>query len=642
MADIKYTVTVDDKGAVTSIRRLDEELDKLGAGARTAGKESKSFGQQLTGNLIPAFTAASIAADVIRSGFRFLKNEVRETIGAAIEAEKVDRALEAALAITGQAAGKAADHFKFYASALQRKTKYDDEAIKSAQALMIQMGLSTGVMDQATRGAIGLASVFGMDLEAAARAVAQGFEGNYRTLGMLIPAVRTATTEGEKHAAMLKGLADYYKRAESDVMTFEGKLGLVKKAYNELRETAGKLVIENKNVLESLEGIKSIIEWLDMQAQKASAEGGGKKKSILDYFGPLAVWKGFSTAIAATGKEAKKAVDDYAMSWEGLAAAIIKGRMAIDPLPIITVKTKAAITLLNTAIDAMPWGRHRAEMEVAAKQLFEITTVVEGQLPVVAGYSRAVDVAARHVALLGKEQDKLKKKNPWDELSKSVDAYAQKVTMVTSALDAIFMQSQTNREIAIENEYKRRLAWIEANITDEAARQVAIAELEAKYQIERSSAARAGAKQRKAIAMMEAVVNTASAVTEALPNLILAAIVAALGAIQIGVIAAQPIPLAKGGVFTRRTRLLADTGTAYDVAENEPEVVAPKSMIKQAVREALGMGGMVPAMAGASVTFGPGAICIYAQTLDDATIEKAGVKIFQAIRGQLRTHSKGL
>lgn len=50
------------------------------------------------------------------------------------------------------------------------------------------------------------------------------------------------------------------------------------------------------------------------------------------------------------------------------------------------------------------------------------------------------------------------------------------------------------------------------------------------------------AKREKAMAVASAIMNTASAVNEALPNFVLAGIVGALGAIQVGMILAQPLP----------------------------------------------------------------------------------------------------
>lgn len=62
---------------------------------------------------------------------------------------------------------------------------------------------------------------------------------------------------------------------------------------------------------------------------------------------------------------------------------------------------------------------------------------------------------------------------------------------------------------------------------------------------------REAAQRDKNIAIFNAVINTAAAITKALPNLILAGIAAALGAAQIGIIAARPIPKFKGGKKNR-------------------------------------------------------------------------------------------
>lgn len=62
---------------------------------------------------------------------------------------------------------------------------------------------------------------------------------------------------------------------------------------------------------------------------------------------------------------------------------------------------------------------------------------------------------------------------------------------------------------------------------------------------------RESAQRDKNIAIFNAVINTAAAVTKALPNLILAGIAAALGAAQIAIIAARPVPKFKGGKKNR-------------------------------------------------------------------------------------------
>jgi len=62
---------------------------------------------------------------------------------------------------------------------------------------------------------------------------------------------------------------------------------------------------------------------------------------------------------------------------------------------------------------------------------------------------------------------------------------------------------------------------------------------------------REAAQRDKNVAIFNAVINTAAAVTKALPNLILAGIAAALGAAQIAIIASRPIPKFRGGKKNR-------------------------------------------------------------------------------------------
>lgn len=217
-----------------------------------------------------------------------------------------------------------------------------------------------------------------------------------------------------------------------------------------------------------------------------------------------------------------------------------------------------------------------------------------------------------------------------EDIKNTMDQISAYSSQVFSQLDSIFSQSQRNKEIAIENEYKTRLAVINKTIKDETKRSQAIIALEAEYQIKKTEAQRKSAKQQKAVAMMEAVVNTASAVTEALPNLFLAAIIAALGAVQIGTIAAQPIPLAKGGYFDKPTLMPGRDGRTYLGGEADPEIMSPVPVMRQIVREESQAGRSY------SITIAPGAVVINAQTIDEDVIDSIAPRLFKAIEGQLR------
>jgi hypothetical protein len=321
--DVKYVISVDSAAAWGQLKDFVRSVDDLGKTTKGARENAKGFGSELMGKLIPSFTAASLAADVIRGGVRAVKNELRDTIDAGIEAEKVDRALESSLEIVGEAAGGAAGRLRAYASELMKKTVYDDEQIKSAQSLMITMRGTSDRVDEMTRGAIGLASVFQMDLQSAARAVAQGFEGNYRAIGMLIPAVREAKTEGEKHAAMMKALGDYYQRAEDETKTFGGRLIDLKKTYGELKETLGGFTTENELVLKSLNAVKEIVEWMNNNAKRQSFK-------ILPGMEGLAQGVAFLTLLGAEAKQANYRIEMARKDFGSYTAVVWNGVQALQ------------------------------------------------------------------------------------------------------------------------------------------------------------------------------------------------------------------------------------------------------------------------------------------------------------------------
>lgn len=156
-------------------------------------------------------------------------------------------------------------------------------------------------------------------------------------------------------------------------------------------------------------------------------------------------------------------------------------------------------------------------------------------------------------------------------------------------IDAISHQYYKNQMIQIDNLEQRQTEsldfWyqqqkdrIEQTIMDEEEKKEALEDLEEEYNArmdelqtsmeEKARAAkREAAEHDKAVALMAAIVNVAQAVTKtyaSVPfpfNIPLAAAIAALGAIQIAAIKAQPIPLARGAIFERPTYLVGEAGS---------------------------------------------------------------------------------
>jgi hypothetical protein len=145
-------------------------------------------------------------------------------------------------------------------------------------------------------------------------------------------------------------------------------------------------------------------------------------------------------------------------------------------------------------------------------------------------------------------------------------------TQVWGQISAIWTQALDNEMQALDNDYEKRKANIEANVTDEEDRAAQLAALDEEYAAKKREIEKQQWIAQQAAAVTQAIMNTATGVASAIGmawlwpfNFVLAGIIGALGAVQVGLIASQPMPaFASGG--------LAQPGLAL-VGERGPEVV---------------------------------------------------------------------
>lgn len=119
-------------------------------------------------------------------------------------------------------------------------------------------------------------------------------------------------------------------------------------------------------------------------------------------------------------------------------------------------------------------------------------------------------------------------------------------------------------------------------------KEAAISALENKANAEQKKLQKEQAKRNKALALFNSIVGTATAIVNALQlawplNLVMAILYGALGAAQIGVIASQPLPMAKGGLVKS-----GSGGIQTEIGEGkEDEIVLPMKTGVAALADAL-------------------------------------------------------
>jgi tape measure domain-containing protein len=183
----------------------------------------------------------------------------------------------------------------------------------------------------------------------------------------------------------------------------------------------------------------------------------------------------------------------------------------------------------------------------------------------------------------------------WTSLKKGSLEAVKSVAEVTSGLFNGIMQSASSALQGsldkLNSEFEEQQRRLDAlNISEEARSKHRIS-LEERHAKAIAKIKSKQARAEKAAAIAQAIMNTAVAVTSVLANPFLAAAVGALGAAQVGMITAQPIPqFANGGIISGRT--LAEVGEYGSAARGNPEVIAPLDKLKSMISD-VGGGGHI-------------------------------------------------
>lgn len=162
-------------------------------------------------------------------------NGLRRWIDEALEAERANVMLDAALRGTGQYTAETSRKMLELAGAIQDETGASDEAVKASIAMLTTMGVAVDRMGEAARAVEALKSL-NFEGSMAAKAVSLAMEGNMIGFQRMIPALRNAKTEAEKVEAVNKVLAAGYEQQRAKLATVGGAWEALKGRLGDARE----------------------------------------------------------------------------------------------------------------------------------------------------------------------------------------------------------------------------------------------------------------------------------------------------------------------------------------------------------------------------------------------------------------------
>jgi len=231
---LQILIDADAGGAVREFKKIGNTAD------RELGKATKSM-DRMSSKLTSFGAGAVVGAAALGAGLAMF---AKEAAAAETQQLKLTNSIKnSSAAFPGN--GKA---LRDQASALMKVTVADDDAIVSAQALLVQFGRTSKETEQLTPLVVDLSRKMGIDLESAAKAVGKasdGSSGALKKMGIQLVDLGGGATATENTIAALASTVGGF--AESEGSTFAGQMEIMKNKFGELKESVGKGVLDVVN-----------------------------------------------------------------------------------------------------------------------------------------------------------------------------------------------------------------------------------------------------------------------------------------------------------------------------------------------------------------------------------------------------------
>ncbi len=310
----------------------------------------------------PAFKTMAVAG---AAAFGALTAGVMSSIEAANEAAEVQAQLGSVLKSTGGAAGVTADMALELSKALQKQTTYGDEAILSAENMLLTFtSIGKEVFPQALQTVLDMSTALGTDLKSSAIQVGKALQDPVlgvtalRRVGVSfndaqLETIKNMVESGKTMEAQRFILAELTKEfggsAAAQTETFSGRVKMLREQLGDMQETIGNALLP---VLTDLLGrmvpvVEEFAAWAEANPKTVAAvlEWGGALSGAVGLLGALGlVIPKVEAGIKAIGA---------ALIWLNANPAVaILGSLTVAGLALANAAAKAgdAFRGLNAAI----------------------------------------------------------------------------------------------------------------------------------------------------------------------------------------------------------------------------------------------------------------------------------------------------
>jgi len=610
---LSIKILLNDKQFMSSLRKTSSFMKKW-------GRNLQKTGQNLTRNLtlpVVAFGAASVKA---------FDDQV-----------KAETKLRTSLKGNEEAFARLAKQ----ARELQKETLFGDEATIEAQALLSQLGLTENQILMITPALQDFATGMKVDLATAASLVGKTIGTSTDALKRYFDTgLNPAMTAQEKAVKLTETLTSKFQgQAKAIAKEGLGPFTQLKNELGDVSEEFGKLILDNIEPLKrSLQGLAERLRNLT-PAQKENIVQFAKYAALI---GPALIVLGkLATAIGGIIKAmrtltALAIANPFVLLGTAVTALVgIMGFAIIDTekfiktalqmgkvgkfiakvvlgaLSAISPKYQAYFAVIDkvgTSLDEQEGKLKDSTKEIDANK--DAVDKLNTSLQNLNKTQQGGEAPPSRTTITGKKVGPLAQEKGFGDIPKKLQAVAaiepdglesfndafnrfgeeftatlmntfSEITNIIGKVGSLFGQMHQKQLTELELVRKTEVDNIMAMAISEEEKNKMILKSDEKFEKKKAELERKRARRAKAVAIFEAIVNTAAAVVKSLPNLPLAIATGALGAVQIGTIASTPLPaFADGGIVSGPTVGLMGE---YAGANTNPEVIAPLNKLKDMI-----------------------------------------------------------
>lgn len=231
---------------------IDTELNNKGLdkGLKDSGSKLKDFAKTV-GKAGVTAAAAAVSIKAIATGVK----EVTEAYKGQIKSEKM---LESASKNNPYLDSRSVQQLKEYADNIQTLTGHDNVLIQEYMTMLAGAGRTQEQIQEIISASADLASAGLMDMGTAVKELSKSYEGEGRTLKMLIPAVNSLTEEEMKQGRAIDVIKKAYGGLAEETFAATGATEKLANAWGDLKKELGASIEEL-----TAPGRKSIAEFTD-------------------------------------------------------------------------------------------------------------------------------------------------------------------------------------------------------------------------------------------------------------------------------------------------------------------------------------------------------------------------------------------